>query len=706
VALPANIETVTVFGKYIDFTGTPMQGTVSFVPSQRYVTDSTADVLIFSAPLVATLDSDGAFSIEVPATDDPDITPQGFTWTVTESFNRKSGRTFAIAVPQDTPDPGIDLVKVAPVLPADNVAYIVTSVDGETGPVSLEGKYAPLGEDGKIPVGNLPSISSGVSSVNGQSGIVSLGAGDVGALPLTGGTMQGPLNLQADPTDPTQASTKAYADSASSTAAGAAVTSHVGATDPHGDRAYANGAFLPKTGGTITGDLSVSGRLTASGWNLPVSAHGRVPSWRDASSVMTIFQTGHGWSATGGNIASSNLNDTVDFVRGIQSAKFTTGGNGTAAGTAGQANLQKFAMPSFNLTSKMIRLIVKVENGANIGELNLFVGSSNLGSNYKWKLWATTASERMLKDGEWGVLTAGWGNLNAATGYTMSSTGVPSTTSGFTDVRIQLLDNGSGPATVHVQAVEIVDDTTTTFPSGVVSITFDDSYQSVWDYARPRMDELGFRGTQFTIASFIGNGATHLTMNELKALQNFSGWDIAGHAYTSTAHDTRYPNLTAAQVEDELRNLKAWLVTNGFDGDSFAYPGGNYSNTTDGVPVESLVSRYFTAGRTILYSIGTFSNIVTETFPVAMRYRMRALSSISSLSTGQANPATLVGTGGALDRIAYSGGWLNLCFHKIVTGTPTATTECSQSDFNMIMDAIAARGIKVVPVSDVMRLYS
>ncbi|MFE9865860.1 glycosyl hydrolase family 28-related protein [Streptomyces sp. NPDC005506] len=216
MALPANISTVTVFGRYIDFTGSPMQGTVTFTPSQKYVTDPSADVLIFSAPLVANLDDTGAFSIEIPATDDPDVIPDGFTWAVTEAFNRKAGRTpFSISVPMDTPDPGIDLVTVAPVLPADNVSYIVTSIDGMTGTVSLVGKYAPLDEDGKIPIENIPPITGGVTSVNGASGIVSLGASDVGALPLTGGTMQGPLNLSEDPTDPPQAATKAYVDNVS-----------------------------------------------------------------------------------------------------------------------------------------------------------------------------------------------------------------------------------------------------------------------------------------------------------------------------------------------------------------------------------------------------------------------------------------------------------------------------------------------------------
>jgi hypothetical protein len=45
---------------------------------------------------------------------------------------------------------------------------------------------------------------------------------------------------------------------------------------------------------------------------------------------------------------------------------------------------------------------------------------------------------------------------------------------------------------------------------------------------------------------------------------------------------------------------------------------------------------------------------------------------------------------------------LILTFHKLVTGSATLTTECSQADFQSIMDGIASRGIPVLPVGDVM----
>lgn len=60
-----------------------------------------------------------------------------------------------------------------------------------------------------------------VTSVNGQTGAVTLGASDIGALPLTGGTMSGVIDMNGakitnvgTPTAAQDAANKAYADSA------------------------------------------------------------------------------------------------------------------------------------------------------------------------------------------------------------------------------------------------------------------------------------------------------------------------------------------------------------------------------------------------------------------------------------------------------------------------------------------------------------
>jgi hypothetical protein len=417
----------------------------------------------------------------------------------------------------------------------------------------------------------------------------------------------------------------------------------------------------------------------------------RVFQWQDPTVVVTIFAGGHGWSATGAGVGSSDLNDTSDFARGIQAARITTAGNALAA------NLQQLAGSALDLTGKQIRLLVKFDNVVRVADVNFFVGTSSLANSFKWRLKNTSAAQEYIQAGEWVALTFGWADVDAAAGAFSLTGGLPSTTTGFTDLRFQVIDNGSGAATFRVNGIEILEDTKTRYPGGVVSIAFDDSNASQYDLARPKMDALGFRGTQYTIVDRLGTPA-FLTLSQLRSLQNSSGWEVAGHAYTAAAHDTRYSTLTAAACDDELRQLKAWLVGNGFPAESFAYPGGIFSATTDGVPIDQLVSRYFTSGRTILY------NRTIEQKPVGVPMRLRAVSSISKVigSGNRAYPANLAGPGGLLDRCAGSGSWLILTFHKITAAAATTTTECEQADFDMIMDGIASRGIKVLPVGEVI----
>jgi len=455
-------------------------------------------------------------------------------------------------------------------------------------------------------------------------------------------------------------------------------------------------ALLPKAGGTITGDLDVAGRLTAAGFALPLtSPPGSRPAWRDPSSIVTLMQSGHGWT-TSGTIGSSNLNDTSTYARGTQCATVTTAGGGAGA------NLQKLGMSAMDLTGKAVRLLLKIDDITHISFLNFFVGTSSLANNFKWIFQRATSStsQNWIQSGEWVLVTLSWADINAASGtYSLSASGAPSTTSGFTDMRVQCVDDAGGTVTVHLQAVELVADTTETFPTGVVTIGFDDSYDTVYNLARPVMENLGFRGSLYTIADALGT-AGFQTLPQLKTL-NLLGWEIAGHAYTRAKHDAGYNTLTGREVSDELRNLRAWMVSNGFLSAQFSYPRGFFGQTTDGANIEELTKQYFSTGRSINYES------TVESFPPPMPSRMRAVSSIGSVigSGSRAYPANLVSANGLLQRCHDEGSWLQLTFHKIVSGTAAATTECSVTDFTTIMNAIASLGIPVRTVDDVIRNY-
>jgi peptidoglycan/xylan/chitin deacetylase (PgdA/CDA1 family) len=527
--------------------------------------------------------------------------------------------------------------------------------------------------------------------------------------------------------------------------ASTAVSTHSSATDPHGDRAWADSKFALGTGltaldgevntlsTTVTaidgylndalnrvaaieqgtawlsgvqvdgdvqvanGDLTVAGRLTASGFTVPMFPSGPRPAYRQASWSQQ-FQTGHGWSASGSGVASSNVNDTVTFCRGTQSFQVVTTGTGAVA------NVRRLGSALPDLTGKAIRLVLRIADVAHLNQINVQVGSSSLANYFQWRLHthASTAENQILS-GEWATITLSWADVRSAAGtYSISSTGVPSVTSGFTDFLVQTVDDNTGnPITLNLQAVEVVPDTTETFPSGVVSITFDDSYATQVTGARPSMDLRGFRGTLYTICDVIGTGG-YLTTAQLQSVQNNSGWEIAGHAYSVANHNAKYNTLPAATVEDDVRKTRMWMVANGFTSDSFAYPGGWFSRTSDNVSIESLTCRYFGNGR----GISSADNL--ETFPPPAPYRMRSITGIGSQAGGAAKglPANLTGNGGALDRCQLDGSWTILTFHEITAGAAANTNQCSQADFDSIMDAIAARGIPVLPVGDVLRLYS
>jgi hypothetical protein len=427
----------------------------------------------------------------------------------------------------------------------------------------------------------------------------------------------------------------------------------------------------------------------------PVS---RRAAWR-AATWQQIFQTGHGWTAGGGGLGSSNLNDTSTFIRGTQCASVTTNGTGI------QSQIRSVAVAPPSLVGKMIRLTFKVDNVTHLGHIAFYLGTSSFASFFQWIVHThsgVAGQQNYVQSGEWVTVDLQWADVVTASGtFTISSHGVPSVQSGFTCMQFATYDDAGGAVTVHLQAVEIVPDTTPTFPTGVVSICFDDSFQSMFTYARPAMDVLGYRGTLFTIQDVIGSSGTYLTLTQLQQLASASGWDIQGHAYTDVNHQAGYNTLTALQVQNEMRWLRAWMLSKGFPGDIFAYPHGTFGLTSDGVPVEQIAMQYFAAARCIISE-------TAEVAPAAaMPFRLKSVTGINDgAALGGTTVASLVATGGLLDRCVSDGSWLILTFHQIVTGTPTDSTMCTQAGFQTVMTAISTFGIPVLPVADVLRNYS
>lgn len=435
----------------------------------------------------------------------------------------------------------------------------------------------------------------------------------------------------------------------------------------------------PGSGITLAGGAVLSSDVPFTAGLYPPSR--RLPQWKQPSTILTEFQASHGFTNNAGSTFTAN--DTADFILGTQAAKITTGGTGAAA------NVSRTGMTAFDTTGKTVRFRLKIDDVTHVAGINLYLGTSSFANYYKWIIQGGAAGSNLITSGEWVTVTLNW--------HDATTSGTPAR-SGLTDVRLQITDDATAAVTAHYQSVELIPDASSVFPNGVISVCFDDCWQSVWDLAKPRLDLYGYPASMYTIQDVVGT-SSRLTLSELYTLQDRCGWEIASHAYTDADHSLTYTGMTAAQLDSDLRALKGWTLANGFrGGDGTAYPLGQYGLTVDSQPTTNYVRRYFNYART------TFSK-VKETFPPGDPYRLRAISSISSFTGGYAPTSLTTTTTGDLDKAKANQSWLILVFHKISTGAPTDTSTISQTDFNSIIDKINSNGTPVIPVGDVLKYY-
>lgn len=114
---------VTVTGSYVRLDGTPMTGRVIFFPKASLYVDQTSLTTVVGRAIIAPLVG-GEFTVQLPATNDPDIVPQNFTYRVQEMFS--GGREFNISVPISAAAGGLDLSEVAPVDPSSGEVEVTT----------------------------------------------------------------------------------------------------------------------------------------------------------------------------------------------------------------------------------------------------------------------------------------------------------------------------------------------------------------------------------------------------------------------------------------------------------------------------------------------------------------------------------------------------------------------------------------------------
>jgi peptidoglycan/xylan/chitin deacetylase (PgdA/CDA1 family)/uncharacterized protein YjdB len=112
---------------------------------------------------------------------------------------------------------------------------------------------------------------------------------------------------------------------------------------------------------------------------------------------------------------------------------------------------------------------------------------------------------------------------------------------------------------------------------GLVSIDFDDGYQSMYDNGLPILDAAGLKSTQYIITQNVGVDS-YVTPDEVMQMYN-NGHEIGDHTRT-------HPNLTTltqGQMTDEILGAKQDLISWGIMPTTLAYPYGGYSPAVEAV---------------------------------------------------------------------------------------------------------------------------
>ncbi len=361
--------------------------------------------------------------------------------------------------------------------------------------------------------------------------------------------------------------------------------------------------------------------------------------------IITEFQSGHGFTQNGA-ASSNNFNDTSDYVLGTQAASTSSDGAG------GINRFTNTSLTAFNATNRCIAVYIKLDNVAHLSasqglRIYLFSGSNANNYNY-WFVQLGGDSNPICQEGVWAYLTLNFGDV-AGSGGTFDKTNITGMQFNFAD------DNTGNHVTLHTNGVWLVPDGSDLFPSGVVSITFDDGWRQQYEVAKPILDTAGLTATAFPIVSLLNSNSKYMTDSQLQNLRDFSGWEIAAHAFTDTDHATGFGNMTNGLLAQDLQGIKYWLYQNGHTGvHNVAYPLGSYTSATIAV-----VRKYFRSARSIF-------GRTNETIYPAHPYRLRSQTGIGELST-----TTPTSINSMVTKAVANHQWLILTFHKII---PTATS--------------------------------
>lgn len=381
---------------------------------------------------------------------------------------------------------------------------------------------------------------------------------------------------------------------------------------------------------------------------------------------ITTFAPGHGWVFSGATGAI--LDDTDRPVLGSSSLRFL------CDQASGPAQITRTGMAPIDTTGKDFVLWLRTEDLSKIATITLFVGNDTLALNARYDTWNAASSTKPTVNGRWtpvyfdrrATSTAGAVNLAAVTAMRIRITATSAV-------------SPANPLIVNLGGFGMVPQINPFYPKGVITFSFDDGTISQFTHGKRVLDKYGYPGTLYAIPELISTGH-YMSLAQMKQMRDYSGWEIGGHAYSDRVHSMRITGVPLAEAEEDTAKLRGWLMANGFNSESYCYPGGLFNAETI-----AMLRRYFGSART------TVTHSPYQLLPTVdpmMLTQIDVGSTVASLKNH-------------IDRAVEQGNWIIMMIHQFsvpgdgVSGTPVAQWE-------EIVDYVAASGIAVATQGEVI----
>lgn len=397
--------------------------------------------------------------------------------------------------------------------------------------------------------------------------------------------------------------------------------------------------------------------------------------------VIADTQTGHSWTITG-TVASSNLNDTTDYVLGTQCVSLLS--NSTGVTCAFRKDWGSGSYPDF--TNKGIVLWLYIDNWSAMQSAPTVQIIDSSGAN----AWVAPVlanvglldTQQYASDNEWAAYFIPWSAFTKGT-----IIGSNPTRNAVSSLRVNFYPKTGYQFTAKINGLGTFVEPATVLPNGMISLTYDDTYLSHFSIVRPYLDKYGFRATLYPIVDQLGIDAGHYTLVQLQQMHDRNGYEVGYHATTSAIHAAGLPSLTSKALASELAAGRVWQQNNGFaDSTSMAWPRGYMSPT-----VITAVNEYWSNGRSI-------SGVSPEIANPVRPYRLRCINAAGM---------TLAQLQTEVDKAKLAHAWTIFLFHDVAASlSGTDSQQQTTAIHNGLIDYISSQSVNVLPVGEAMQIIA